>query len=490
MLRPLYTLAIHLLTAGIRVAALFHPKAKQWVAGRRHWRSKLAPSTVSSQRSTVNGQQPTVVWLHAASLGEFEQGRPIIESLRERHPDWRIVLTFFSPSGYEVRKNYPHADLVCYLPADTPRNAADFLEKIRPDVAIFVKYEFWANYLFELKKRGTPTLLVSALFRETQPFFQWYGGFWREILGCFTHFFLQNQPSAKLLQSIGFQNLTVAGDTRVDRVLSLAAWAAENAVVAAFCQPHPRPLPQREGRHDIHRDASEHASPPLSLGEGSGVGLTSGQVSMTTLVVGSSWEADENLIARALQRFAASAGATSSRPGTADPIRLIIAPHDPSEKNVERICEQFAGAMRYSVVSRQSTVNSQQSTVNGHSTLVIDNVGLLNTLYRYGTVAYIGGGFGKGIHNTLEPAAWGLPVIFGPKYEKFEEARQFVARGGAFVVHTPEDLAEVLSRLSDPGFHAKAAAAVRGYLEESRGATEQVLAFLENRMPAVLFPPN
>lgn len=455
MARLLYTLAIHLLTVGIHVAALFHPKAKQWVEGRRRWRERTLPSTVHRPPSTI-------IWLHAASLGEFEQGRPIIETLRERHPEWRIVLTFFSPSGYEVRKNYTHADLVCYLPADTPRNAADFLDLIRPDVAIFVKYEFWANYLLELKKRGTPTLLVSALFREKQPFFQWHGGFWRQMLSSFSHFFVQNEPSERLLQSIGFQNITVAGDTRVDRVLNLAAHAAENEVAAAFV--------------------------------GTASGLRPG-LSNLVLIVGSSWEADEALIIRALQLL------ESSEPSP----RLIIAPHDPSEKNVARICEQFAGAVRYSsvvsrqssvisrqspVASRQSSVNGQQSTVKGHSTLVIDNVGLLNTLYRYGTVAYIGGGFGKGIHNTLEPAAWGLPVIFGPKYEKFEEARQFVARGGGFAVHDAEGLADVLRRLRDPGFHAQASAAVRGYLQESRGATEQVVTFLENRMSAVLFPPN
>lgn len=438
MARLLYTLAIHLLTAGIRLASIFHPKAKQWVAGRRKWREQLAkatngkpltppPSLLTPHPSPLT---PHCLWLHAASLGEFEQGRPILEAVREQYPDWRIVLTFFSPSGYEVRKNYPHADLVCYLPADTPRNAADFMDLIQPDVAIFVKYEFWANYLFELKKCGTPTLLVSALFREKQPFFRWYGGFWRQMLGCFTHFFLQNKPSAKLLQSIGFHNLTVAGDTRVDRVLSIAAGAAENAVVEKFSPPQPPPT---------------------------------GSLGGAVLVVGSSWEADETVILAALQLSE-----------NLNDTRIIIAPHEPSEKNVERICQQFTGALRYSQAALPSTLYPLPSTI-----LIIDNIGLLNTLYRYGTVAYIGGGFGKGIHNTLEPAAWGLPVIFGPKYEKFEEARQFVARGGAFAVHDAGELAEVLHRLQDPAFYQKASLAVRGYLDESKGATEQVVAFLK-----------
>ncbi len=473
MARLLYTLAIHLLTAGIRLASIFHPKAKQWVQGRRAQKFEVrsskfevheAPSSISNfklqtpnspQTSNFKLQTPNCLWLHAASLGEFEQGRPILEAVREQHPDWRIVLTFFSPSGYEVRKNYPHADLVCYLPADTPRNAADFLDLIQPDVAIFVKYEFWANYLFELKKRGTPTLLVSALFREKQPFFQWYGGFWRQMLGCFTHFFLQNKPSAELLQSIGFQNLTVAGDTRVDRVLSIAAAAAENEVVAKFSLPQP----PRWGEESLTLD-------PCPKGERGLAPPPTGGLGGAVLVVGSSWEADEAVILQALQLSE-----------NLNDTRLIIAPHEPSEKNVERICQQFAGAVRYSEVSRQSSI------VNRHSTLVIDNVGLLNTLYRYGTVAYIGGGFGKGIHNTLEPAAWGLPVIFGPKYEKFEEARQFVARGGAFAVRSEAELAEVLRRLQDPVFYQKASDAVREYLEESKGATEQVVAFLKKIAP-------
>ncbi|MEQ1747625.1 MAG: glycosyltransferase N-terminal domain-containing protein, partial [Saprospiraceae bacterium] len=212
-MRLLYDVAIALLTGLLHGAAWFHPKAKKWVAGRQNWRNDV------SSRFAKRG---AVLWVHVSSLGEFEQGRPVIEAFRVTFPDWQIVLTFFSPSGYEVRKNYPHADLVCYLPADTRRNARDFLDLVRPDAALFVKYDFWANYLFEVKKCGIPTVLVSALFRPKQPFFRWYGGLWRRMLGCFTHIFVQNELSAALLHSIGFQNITVAGDTRVDRVLSLA----------------------------------------------------------------------------------------------------------------------------------------------------------------------------------------------------------------------------------------------------------------------------
>ena len=459
----LYDLAIHVFTFAIRQAALFNPKAHLWVMGRKEWRERLAQEPIIVHRSSFK-----ILWIHAASLGEFEQGRPIIEAFRERFPHWKIVLTFFSPSGYEIRKDYPHADLVCYLPADTRQNARDFLNLIQPDLAIFIKYEFWANYLFELKKRDVPTLLVSALFRPSQPFFKWYGGFWREMLGCFTHIFVQNELSGQLLQNIGIQNLTVAGDTRVDRVLKIAENVPLNEIVQDF------------------------------------VGAGSDQV----LVVGSSWEADESVILASIR--------TDTKH-----LKLIIAPHEPSESNVMRIVKKVENAVRYSrwfevtsprheEVSSQtsssmpsgemsppltSEVSSQTSsgmpfgemspprtsemTPPQKSYLIIDNIGLLNTLYRYGTVAYIGGGFGKGIHNTLEPAAFGLPIIFGPKYEKFEEARQFVSRGGAFSIRNSEELATILFKLQDPGFYKNASDAVLAYLEENRGATGKVMAFLE-----------
>lgn len=417
-MRFLYDITIQILVLAIRLAALFNTKAQLWVNGRRNWRTRL-----TIQRPFSNVHHPTsVLWVHAASLGEFEQGRPIIEAFRERFPDWKIVLTFFSPSGYEVRKDYPHADLVFYLPADTRQNARDFLEIIQPDVAIFVKYEFWANYLFELKKRGVTTLLVSALFRRSQPFFKIYGGFWRKMLSCFTHIFVQNESSADLLKSIGFgqeSGLTVAGDTRVDRVLNIAAGAQKNEVVQTFASAAKGPI----------------------------------------LVVGSSWEPDESIIFEAIKQPGLGAW------------KLILAPHEPSEVNVTRMMKQAKGVLRYSQASK-----SPEGTQ-----LLIDNIGLLNTLYRYGTVAYIGGGFGKGIHNTLEPAAFGLPIVFGPKYQKFEEARQFVARGGAFSIQNAEELAEILIKLQDPIFYQKASEAVLGYLEESRGATGKVMVFLAEK---------
>lgn len=409
----LYEFAIRFFTPGIRSAAFFNPKAKAWINGRRNWRERYRADF-----------QPVgkVLWVHAASLGEFEQGRPVIEAFRERFPGWQVVLSFFSPSGYEVRKNYPQADFVCYLPADTRRNAADFLDIIRPDAAIFVKYEFWANHLSELKRRKIPTLLVSALFREKQPFFRWYGFFWRRMLGCFTRFFVQNRHSAELLQRIGFQNVTIAGDTRVDRVLTIVESAPENEIAAAFA------------------------------GSGHSHGV---------FIAGSTWLPDEAIILDALSRQRAW--------------KIIIAPHDPSEENVSRICKAAGeDALRY---SRATPAAARDARV-----LIVDNIGMLNTLYRYGTVAYIGGGFGKGIHNTLEPAAFGLPVLFGPKYRKFEEARQFVARGGAFPVRDAQELAAVLEKLQDSGFYRGAASAVREYLEENKGATERILSFFMQNM--------
>lgn len=415
-MRLLYDLAIRLMMLMFRLGALFHPKARQWVAGRRHWRRHLREGFEKKGK---------VVWVHAASLGEFEQGRPIIEAIREKCPGCQIVLTFFSPSGYEIRKNYPHADFIAYLPADTRGQARDFIERIRPDVAVFVKYEFWANYLFELRRRNIPTLLISALFRKQQPFFRWYGGLWRRMLNCFDHIYVQNRASAALLQDIGFARFTLAGDTRIDRVLQLAAEAKANPVVASFLSG------ERKG-----------------------------------LIAGSTWPADEAVLLPLMRR-----------PGL-EALRWIIAPHEPSEKVLAGLLPALPRPfLRYSGVSAGEAAHLSSADV-----LVIDNIGMLNTLYRYGWVAYIGGGFGKGIHNTLEPAAFGLPVIFGPRYEKFEEARQFVARGGAFAVENSEGVARVLHHLMDPDNYRKASEAVKAYLEENRGATGIILDDLTGRL--------
>ena len=417
----LYEIFVRGYVAAIWLASFFNPKARKWLVGRRNWRTRIQKNFQKKGR---------VLWLHAASLGEFEQGRPVLEAVKKEFPDWQIVLTFFSPSGFEVRKNYPHADFICYLPTDTAQNARDFLALVQPDVAVFVKYEFWHNYLATLKKRHTPTLLVSAIFRESQPFFRWYGGFWRRMLGCFSQLFVQDEASRKLLQNIGFQNITVAGDTRIDRVLAIAETAPENQIVQNFCCREPR----------------------------------------SVLMAGSSWAADEAVFlplpASLRERF-----------------YFIVAPHEVSEKRIGEIAGRFlAFAPRDEAVGDVPAIARYSQAENHAFTterlLIIDNIGLLNTIYKYGAVAYIGGGFGAGIHNILEPAAFGLPVIFGPRFQKFEEARQLLARGGAFSVKNAAEFKAVLTKLTDPDFYQKSSAAAHGWLLENRGASSQILTHL------------
>lgn len=409
---PMYTFSIHLYTLILHFAALFHPKAKRWVEGRRNWRTRYAEAFQPAGK---------VLWVHAASLGEFEQGRPVMEAFRQRYPNWRIVLTFFSPSGYEIRKNYPGADFVCYLPADTPGQVRDFLDWLRPELVIMIKYEFWANYLFALRRRKIPVLLISGLFRPEQRFFKPWGGFWRRVLGCFTHFFVQNEQSQQLLAGIGLQNSTLAGDTRIDRVLQLAGQAPENERVRHFAQ------------------------------------------GARVLIAGSSWEADERILADWLRSEAAR------------DYKLIVAPHEPSEAHLRQLEALLpVPAVRYSQYDPAAGTDAR--------VLLIDNVGMLNTLYRYGHIAFIGGGFGKGIHNTLEPAAFGLPVLFGPRYHTFEEARAFVTNGGAFEVRDAVALEAVLRRLEGREVYEVAAAAVGGYLRAQQGATERMMAFVEKSL--------
>jgi len=407
-MRFLYAIAISGLGAGIWLAQGFSAKARLWVLGRRRWRERLPAAPAD---------RAPVLWMHVASLGEFEQGRPLLEAFRRRHPSAWIVLSFFSPSGYEVRKGYPVADVVCYLPADTLRNARDFVGRIRPDVAVFVKYDFWANYLFTLRQRGVLTLLISALFRPGQPFFKPWGRFWRQILGCFSHIFTQNTSSAELLHQAGFDAVSVAGDTRVDRVLQLV------------------------------QDSAPLERPPFPA----------------DVVAGSTWPADEALLLAAIHN-----------PDLGH-LRWIIAPHEPSERHIAALTARLHRPWaRYSQWSGQQPVD----------VLLIDSVGLLGRLYRFGRIAYIGGGFGRGIHNTLEPAAYGLPVLFGPNYEGFEEARQFVRRGGAFPVRHSTELIAQLQRLQQTEYYQQASVAVRQFLTESQGATAQILHFMEHHLPS------
>lgn len=354
------------------------------------------------------------VWFHAASLGEFEQGRPIMESLKNSHPEYKILLTFFSPSGYEVRKDYQGADIICYLPMDMSWNVKRFLDIVQPDCAIFIKYEFWMNYLLELKKRQIKTYIVSAIFRESQLFFRSYGGFYRRLLKSFTHLFVQNDESVRLLHSIGFDNVTKVGDTRFDRVADIAAKSKDLPIVQAF-----------------KSDAK-------------------------VLIAGSSWPNDENILLPYFnQNF---------------PLKLIIAPHEIDEEHLQSIISQLKRPyIRYS----QATIEN----VKEADCLIIDCFGLLSSIYRYGEIAYIGGGFGVGIHNILEAAVYGIPVIFGPNFRKFQEAVDLQQKGGAFVIENYESFSQIMSEFleENSSLYSSACKVSNDYSQANKGATSKVV---------------
>ncbi|MDR1919421.1 MAG: 3-deoxy-D-manno-octulosonic acid transferase, partial [Tannerellaceae bacterium] len=363
----IYTLAIHLYALLVELLSPFHKKARMMRFGQ--WK------TNAILREQID-RKARYIWFHASSLGEFEQGRPMMEKIKELHPQYKILLTFFSPSGYEVRKNYPGADVICYLPFDTPYKVRKFIHLANPCMAIFIKYEFWANYLSELKRRQIPVYSISAIFRRRQLFFRWYGRPYLKTLHCFDHLFVQDAASADLLAAHGIRHVTVSGDTRFDRVMDV--------------QKHARPVPLVE------------AFVKGADGE-----------KRTTLVAGSSWPRDEELFIRYFNEH--------------PEIKLIIAPH---EIDRGHLLEIHARLKRPSVRFSDAC----EKDVAGKDCLIIDSFGLLSSIYRYGDIAYIGGGFGKGIHNILEAAVYGIPVLFGPAHHKFKEARDLIAAGGAFPI--------------------------------------------------------
>lgn len=425
----LYNIALLLFHFSIKIAALFNPKAKQWVEGRNDIFSKIQ-TALSTKSEIRNPKSPKRLWMHVASLGEFEQGRPIIEQLKQRTTDKgqgtidriEIILTFFSPSGYEIRKDYPLADHVFYLPLDTAANAQRFLDVVKPDMVIFIKYEFWYHYLNTLKQRNIPTLLVSGIFREKQfSKLNPYSYFLKKMLACFTHFFVQTPPSVYLLKKHDFNNVTLAGDTRIDRVAMLPEEARTFPLIEKFV-----------------------GDAPVFIG-------------------GSTWQPDEAVISPLLQdeRF--------------KKWKFIFVPHDISETHIKRLERSLPlPSIRYSALIMPEIRNPTPTI------LIIDNVGMLSALYRYGTVAYIGGGFGKGIHNTLEPIAFGLPVLFGPKFQKFEEAIRLIETGGGFSVANPKELLDKMFFLSENPNYIAASDAAKNYLNENRGATDKVLTYIES----------
>jgi 3-deoxy-D-manno-octulosonic-acid transferase len=403
-MRLLYTIAIYIYIILIRVAALFNKRAAAWVKGRR------GSGYFSESPFSDNDR---VWWFHCASLGEFEQGRPLIERVKGEHPEIKVLLTFFSPSGYEVRKGYPLADHIIYLPPDTPGNAYRFIKTFRPEKAIFIKYEFWYNMLKAAGEEGVAIYLVSGIFRESQPFFSWYGRWFRKQLSLFAHLFVQERESATLLESYGISSYTVCGDTRFDRVNAISQSA--------------RPLPLVE-----------------QFAQGKSV-----------VMAGSSWPAEENMIAAFVNR----------NPGVA---KWIIAPHEIDADHIERIEKLFSvSVLRYSEAEASNRVDAE--------VMIIDNFGMLSSAYRYASVAVVGGGFGRGIHNILEPATWGIPVLFGPNHQRFREAADMIAAGGGIPFKDSGELAATLRLLlDDVTERSRRGLLSRGYVENSLGATDTI----------------
>lgn len=410
----MYNILLYIYEFGIFVATFFSAKVKKM------WRGERETFKILKEKVDPEAQY---AWFHAASLGEFEQGRPIIEEYRRVFPKRKILLTFFSPSGYEVRKNYDGADIVCYLPIDTPTNALRFLRAVRPVEAFFIKYEFWYNYLHILRHRGIPVYSISSIFRKEQVFFKWYGFQYRHVLRCFTHFFVQNEESKRLLGTLGIDNVMVTGDTRFDRVMQIAKESKSIPVVREF----------KNGRK--------------------------------VFVAGSSWLPDEQIF---LPYFA-------QHPDW----KVIIAPHVIGESHLEQIMSLLEGrkVVRYTQIEADDAVTLGEAEV-----LIIDCFGLLSSIYKYGDVAYVGGGFGVGIHNLPEAAVWNLPVIFGPNHQKFQEANELKACGGGIAIEGKEDFQRVMDAFMASEDEMKRAADAAGhYVSSHSGATEKLLKLLREK---------
>lgn len=403
----IYTIGIYLYAFGVRIASLFNIKARQMVTG---WKA-IKDIPADSSRPTA--------WFHAASLGEFEQARPVLERFKQLHPEYRIWVTFFSPSGYEIRKNYAQADVVSYLPMDTPRNARKMVRLINPDIVFFVKYEFWFNYLTTLRDKGIPTYIFSAIFRPNQYFFKSYGKwFLRQLKSCFKHIFVQNEESMQLLNSHGIANCSIAGDTRFDRVHDIAQ--------------HVKSFPEIE--QFLNADGTQSK----------------------VLIAGSSWEPDEEYLKEYIQH-------------RGNNFKMILAPHVISESHIKWIENLFGekNCIRYSAL---------QSFHENPTILIIDNIGMLSSLYQYGDVAYIGGGWGRGIHNILEAITFGKPVVFGPNHKKFQEACDMIAIEGGFTYTRYIELEKTLDKLFDDAeYRTLCSKNCNAYMQKNLGSTELIL---------------
>ncbi|HWB91252.1 MAG TPA: glycosyltransferase N-terminal domain-containing protein [Puia sp.] len=434
----LYHVFLLLYRMGVRCIAPWNRKAKLWLDGRRELFDQMraeighAPTAEESKRSEGKAVVP-VIWMHCASLGEFEQGRPVLEALRRERPDCRIVLSFFSPSGYMAKKDYAGADHIFYLPLDGPRNARTFIDLVRPSLVLWVKYDYWYYFLVELKKRRIPVLLVSGVFRADQPFFRWYGRLHRYMLECFTHLFVQTETSRELLAKLHYSHqVSVSGDTRFDRVITIAQGGEPVPSIAAFCGSRP------------------------------------------VVVAGSTWAEDEE----ELDHFA----------NTHPEIRFILAPHEIAEDRLREVERLFRHAVRYSVWQSEGRKPAGPTAVGGWpepNVLIIDNIGMLSQLYRYATITYIGGGFGDdGVHNVLEAAVYGKPVVFGPVIEKYIEAVELVESGGGLIIDSALEAEKVFNRLlANTEECREIGAAAEAYVFSRKGATDRIINYIqENRL--------
>jgi len=403
-MKILYNTGIFIYTLLVHIMAPFNSKASLWVRGRQGWKARLTEKINPEDRK---------IWIHCSSLGEFEQGRPVIEAIKIEHPEFKIVLTFFSPSGFEIRRKYSEADCVEYLPADFPGNAKKFIELVSPEFVIFVKYEFWNNYITEIYRNRIPIYLISGIFRPGQHFFRWYGSFFRNMLRRFEKIFVQDQQSLDLLNSIGLKNVILAGDTRFDRVAGIAGSAGDISQIEQF-----------RGDEKL-------------------------------FLAGSSWKKDEEIIAQYINRYP-------------DRMKWVFAPHEIDKLNVDRLEKLLdVSVVRFSVYNPEAA---------DARVLIIDNIGMLSSAYKYACIAAIGGGFGKGIHNILEPACWKIPVVFGPDYKKFREAVDLINLKGAFSFDSFETFSEIVGKLiSDELFYLKAADTAGLYINENTGATARIL---------------
>ncbi|AXE18291.1 3-deoxy-D-manno-octulosonic acid transferase [Runella rosea] len=491
----IYTLGIYLAQGIAKLAALFHAKTRLWVKGQEQtWtligghklkaggqksevggrktengerrtekggqksevRSRKSEEgergMENGERTITNHQSPTArrtvtnhkstIWFHAASLGEFEQGRPVIEACRKQYPTAKIVLTFFSPSGYENKKDYDQADIVCYLPADTPANVSRFLDAVQPDMALFIKYEFWPNYLFALKKRNIPAILFSAIFRPNQLFFKGYGGFYRNVLFCLDHVLVQNHESESLLKSIDYEQVTLAGDTRLDRVVQIAKQAKTFPLIEQF-----------------------KSNTPL-------------------LIVGSAWPDDLEVIFSFLNNFN-------------QPLKVIIAPHEIKAEQIKswqekvttksliysQLLEQGENEGRQMDERKTENVNFSQGALGSSSLLFLDTVGMLSSIYRYADFVFVGGGYRDGLHNTMEPAVFGMPIFFGqPYYQKFQEALDLLQLGGAQTVANADEFIKAFTEVYENEVLKKQKSDIcREYVQKNAGATEKVMAVVANK---------